>query len=188
MLLPHYILVSGKAENGKDVVAEFMKERLEQEGKKVYILHYADHLKEIARTFYNWDGEKDIYGRTLLQSLGDSDGRIKRNNNLYYVEHLITLIKYLLDKDDYVIIPDVRYPFEIGYVRDNLNPHDTMCTIRVTRRNFKSKLTEEQLQHESEIALDNYDEFDYYIANDILEQLKDNVCFLCDRILKREEC
>lgn len=185
--MPHYILISGKAEGGKDTTAQFMKERLEQDGKKVYILHYADHLKEIAKTFYGWDGKKNENGRSLLQALGDNNGKIKSNNKLYYVEHLITLVKYLLDEDDYIIIPDARYPFEIDYVKASLKLGDTVTSIRVVRPNFKSSLTPEQLMHESEVALDDYSGFNYYINNHTLEELKKDAYILCDEILYGRE-
>ena len=39
-----------------------------------------------------------------------------------------------------------------------------VTTVRVTRPNYDNGLTEEQQNHESEIALDNYN-FDFYITN-----------------------
>lgn len=182
--MPHYILISAKAQYGKDTVANMLKDRLEDEGKKAYILHYADHLKEIARIFYDWDGKKDEDGRSLLQALGDNNGKIKSSNPLYYVEHLITLTKYLLDKDDYVLIPDARYPFEIDYVRKKLEAFDTLHTVRVNRVGFKSNLTKEQLKHESEVLLDTYECFDYYVTNTTIEDLTGRVNSMCDGILE----
>ena len=41
------ILVSAKAQHGKDTVANIMKDQLEGMNKKVLICHYADLLKFI---------------------------------------------------------------------------------------------------------------------------------------------
>lgn len=179
--MPQYILISGKSNHGKDELGKLIKEELESRGKNVYILHYADHLKEIAKTFYGWDGNKDEKGRNLLQSLGDTNGKIKSKDNLYYVKHLINLTKYLLDKNEYVIIPDTRYLFEIDYVEKTLEQNEQMKTIRIERLNFKSPLTQEQQRHESEVGLDKYNGFDCVVINSTLEQLKESAKIICEK-------
>jgi len=47
-----------------------MKEELEKHGKKVKIFHYADPVKDVLRNYFDWDGQKDAVGRTLLQHVG----------------------------------------------------------------------------------------------------------------------
>ncbi len=42
-------------------------------GYKVLIAHYADLVKYVAKTFFEWNGEKDEYGRSLLQHIGTED-------------------------------------------------------------------------------------------------------------------
>lgn len=182
--MAHYILVSGKARHGKSIVADILKELIEEDGGKAFILAYGDKVKEIARTFYSWDGEKDVEGRRLLQMIGDDDWKIKRNNKYYYVEHIITLAKYILEDDEYALIPDARYPFEIDRVRDGLENGDTLHSIRVNRPNFESDLTEEQLKHASETSLDNYNRFDYHIENISIEELAVDVLRVYKDILK----
>lgn len=64
------ILVSGKARSGKDSFAEELKKILIEKNKRVLVTHYAGLLKYICGEFFDWDGEKDEYGRSLLQKVG----------------------------------------------------------------------------------------------------------------------
>ena len=64
------ICISGKAQHGKDTSALMVKEMLEDDGYKVLIAHYGDLVKYICRTFFQWNGEKDEAGRSLLQRIG----------------------------------------------------------------------------------------------------------------------
>ena len=66
-----YISISGGAGHGKDTLANKLKNILEKEGKRVFIIHYADYLKMVATQVYKWNGLKDAKGRDLLQKLGD---------------------------------------------------------------------------------------------------------------------
>ena len=69
------IPISGKAQHGKDTAAKILKEKLEDEGYRVLIMHYADYLKFGCTTYLGWDGQKDDYGRTLLQQVGTNQMR-----------------------------------------------------------------------------------------------------------------
>ena len=61
------IAISGKGESGKDTIAKMLKQQLEEQNYKVMIIHFADVLKFVCRQYFNWNGEKDEHGRTLLQ-------------------------------------------------------------------------------------------------------------------------
>ena len=39
-------------------------------GYSTLIVHYADLLKYMCKTFFGWNGEKDEFGRSLLQRVG----------------------------------------------------------------------------------------------------------------------
>ena len=157
---PTVILLSGKSGSGKDFVANIMKEKLEQMGNKVLITHYADLLKYILKTFFGWDGEKDEHGRHLLQYVGTDV--IRKQNPDYWVNFIKDIITMFSNEWDYILIPDTRFPNEVTEMYcDNFRT----ISVRIRRINYTSKLTEEQQQHESETALDNYP-FDYYMTND----------------------
>ena len=152
------ITISAKARHGKDFTANLIKERLEGQGNKVLIAHYADLLKYICRTFFDWDGQKNEEGRTILQYVGTDV--VRKQNPDYWVNSLVNVLRLFPEEWDYVIIPDTRFPNENDKVKEEFN----VITVRVERPNFDNGLTDEQQNHESETALDNYN-FDYKITN-----------------------
>ncbi len=152
------ICISGKAQHGKDTSAEMIKGFLEDSGAKVRIIHYADLLKFICKSWFDWDGAKDEYGRTLLQRVGTDTIRAKDPD--YWVDFVCNLLKLFPDEWDYVIIPDCRFPNEINIMKANF---DTIH-LRVKRYNFESPLSIEQQNHISETALDNIVP-DFWIEN-----------------------
>ena len=134
------ICISGKAQNGKDTTAGFMKEILEARGNRVLIAHFGDLVKYICKTFFDWDGKKDERGRTLLQYVGTDKIRAVW---------------------DYVLIPDCRFPNEYEIFKHY--GFDAVL-LRVERPDFVSPLTPEQQAHRSETALDGYP-YDFTIVN-----------------------
>ena len=120
----------------------------EMQNKKVLITHYGDLLKYICKAFFNWDGQKDEAGRTLLQYVGTDIIRKKKPD--YWVQFVADMLSFFPDQWDYVLIPDVRFPNEIEGLAGFGPLH-----IRIVRPGF-NMLTEEQQKHPSETALDNY--------------------------------
>lgn len=164
------ILISGKAEHGKTTLANILKEKLESYGNKVAITRYALYLKEIAKNYCGWDGNKDAEGRELLQQLGTNVIRQKLNKPLFHVGRICEDIEITQDYYDYVIIDDVRYENEI-YYPITMFGKDKVYTVRIIRFNkkddestFENSLTEEQRQHISEVSLDNFT-FDHRSPN-----------------------
>ena len=152
------ILISGKAESGKDTFARFFKLRAEHDNKKVLICHYADLLKFYAEKFYGWDGKKDKKGRELLQYLGTDSIREKDPN--FWVNSLRDILSLVKDDFDFVCVADCRFPDEL----DRQAIFDGCVKVRVNRPNHENSLTEEQRKHLSETALDDYP-FDEYVTN-----------------------
>lgn len=152
------VCISGKAQHGKDTTASLIKEGLEQRGEKVLVVHYADLLKYICRTFFGWDGKKDDRGRHILQYVGTDVIRQKAPN--YWVDFLINFLEIFEDEWGWVLIPDTRFPNEVDLMRDKFGA----THIRVVRPNLVSPLTAEQQNHPSEVALDEFFP-DYYIDN-----------------------
>ena len=144
-----FICISGKARNGKDETAKQMKEVLECLNKRVVIAHYADLVKFICTKYFDWDGQKDEKGRTLLQQIGTEAVRTKYPD--FWVDFVLKVIELFPDRWDCVIVSDTRFPNEITKVEQS---GYKVIHIRVQRDNFDNGLTEEQKQHASEIALD----------------------------------
>lgn len=175
------ILLSAKAQHGKDTSASLLKEIIEQNNKKVLITHYADLLKFICKNMFNWNGEKDDIGRTLLQYVGTDV--IRKQNPDYWVEFISKFLKLFSNEWDYVLIPDTRFPNEIQkMIYDGFD----VFSVRVNRIDFESDLTEEQKNHVSETALDNF-RFDYYIDTiSQLDYLKQKLKIMYDENIKKE--
>jgi len=167
------ILISAKAQHGKDSTANIIYEELTKRGKKVLITHFADLLKYICKTFFGWNGNKDDKGRSILQYVGTNVVRKKEPD--YWVNFVKSILNLFPDEWDYIIIPDCRFPNEA----DGFDNYDHI-NLRITRTDFKSSLTEDQQKHPSETALDNY-EFDYYINT---KSGLDNVRREVDKFLK----
>ncbi len=153
------ICISGKAQHGKDTAASILKEELEADGYSVLVTHYADLLKYICKTFFDWNGEKDEYGRRLLQYVGTDVIRAKEPD--YWVKFTAGILELFADNWDYAIIPDCRFPNELDYLRER---GFDVTHLRVVRTGFESQLTPEQLAHPSETALDHCAP-DHFIMN-----------------------
>ena len=137
-----------------------LKSDLEDHGERVLIAHYGDLVKYVCRTFFDWNGEKDDYGRNLLQYVGTDIVRAREPE--FWVDFIIKMIQFFGDNWDYVLIPDSRFPNEVERLRET---GFGVTHLRVERRNFVSPLTPEQQNHPSETALDNTTP-DYLIVND----------------------
>lgn len=159
------ILISGKAQHGKDTFAEFFKMVASSHSKKCLIIKYGDILKFVAKKYFDWNGEKDLAGRTLLQTLGTDV--VRKNNENAWVNCVMEIVMGLKTEFDYVLIPDARFQNEIEAWKDVNIPS---ISVRVNRYDnnlepFDNKLSNEQKRHPSETSLDNYDKFDYIIKN-----------------------
>ena len=164
------LAISGHAQNGKDTVAGLIKDSLKVDGNRVLVAHYADLLKYMCRTFFDWDGNKDEKGRHILQYVGTDI--IRKQAPDFWVDFISSVLTYFKENWDYVLIPDTRFPNEIDKLISN---GFDVIHIRVVRPNFESPLTEEQQSHPSETALDNVNP-DFYIYNEgSMDELKEKI-------------
>lgn len=161
---PKVVTISGRAGAGKDTFANMLKDKLERAGERVLITHYADLVKYICTTFFDWDGKKDERGREMLQTVGTDI--VRRQDPDYWVRFVENIITFF-PVWDYILIPDARFENEIERMKERFD----VTSINVDRV-FKSQLTEKAQAHESEHGLDGY-AFDIIVYNDdSLEQLR----------------
>lgn len=176
----NFICISGKAQNGKDTSAEIFKNELVIRGHSVLVIHQADLLKYICKAFFNWNGEKDEAGRTLLQQVGTNV--IRKVEPDFWVDFIAKVTGFFKDTWDYIIIPDTRFPNELEKLKAN---DANVFHVRVIRKDFKSPLTEEQQRHPSETALDGI-ESDFTLINDKgIDDLYGGVVSILDDIEKQ---
>ena len=155
------ILISGKAESGKDYTAELIKEELENANQKVLILHFADLLKFLCTKFFAWDGKKNKKGRSLLQETGQ---RVRSYDKNYWVDEVCKIINIFKNDFDYFIVPDTRFENEINIPKQEFG--ENVQVIRIIRDNWQNQLTQEQRNEISETALDGKEYlFDKIIHN-----------------------
>ena len=162
------IIISGKAGSGKDMTAHFMREKLEEKGKRVITIHYGDAVKWVLRDYFDWDGKKDEVGRTLLQMVGTDIVRARHPN--FWTGIVVGLIQAFepTSNFDVALVPDARFPNEVDISLENLK---NCVSVRVERTNedgtpwINPVLTEDQRNHPSETSLDVF-AFDYIVHND----------------------
>lgn len=164
------IAISGKARSGKDTTALLLKEALEERGHRVLITHYADLLKFICKEYFNWNGNKDEEGRTLIQYVGTDI--VRSRNPDYWVDFIIDILKFFPGKWDYVLLPDCRFPNEIERIREE---GFDVIHIRVRREGTDDSMTPAQKSHSSETALDKTLPDMFLYNNEGLEGLRELV-------------
>lgn len=172
------VLISGKAESGKDTVANLIKSKVGDEFK-VITTHIADKVKSIAKLDFGWDGVKDGQGRALLQLIGDGG---RNYNPDIWINHFLSSLNGLKEGNVLVLIPDVRYRNEVVKLKNwGISNNVQTFTLRVDRPNYKNNLTKEQRSNSSETDLDNWNHWDFKISNDsTIENLDKNV----DKVLE----
>jgi len=162
-------LVAGKAGSGKGEVAKLIKEYYIYKLEKCVITEYSKYLKNFAKELTDWDGNQNTKPRKYLQELGD---KIRNIDSKFFINNMIDDLKIYQEMTDNVIVSDVRFPDEIEDIKLN---YDNVYAIYVENQFSPSKLTVEEQSHRTETALENYDEFDYVLPNDNIENLRDKV-------------
>ncbi len=159
---PKIFLISGKARNGKDTVADLIIKNYQNSGLKILKLAYGSYIKMYAKNISNWDGNEETKPRELLQQLG-TDLIRNKIDELLFVNRICEDIKVYSYFFDALIISDVRMKNEME-IPEAL--FDNVVKIKVVRPNFETPLTETEQNHKTECDLDNYNDYDYIINND----------------------
>ena len=167
---PKIFLIAGKARHGKDSVGNFIEAHYKE--KKVIRLQYSHYIKEYAKQISDWDGSDETKPRELLQQLGTELIR-EQIDEMLFVRRMCEDIMVYSYFFDVIIISDVRLEPEITVIQETF-PNVTV--IHVERPNLVSELSSQQLQHRTEIGLDQFTSYDYHIINDgTLEALEQKV-------------
>ena len=160
-------LICGKARAGKDTFAKLIKQEEEKNNNKVCILKLTAPLYSWAEDYFNYDKEKDEKPRELLQTLGYDILQLKLKKKDFLLDYLITTIEVLDNYYDVGLITDGRLVHEIEVLKEK---YPNIKTILLTNKK-DNKLTNKEKNHQTEIDLDDYKDFDYIVENKDMESL-----------------
>ena len=88
--------------------------------------------------------------------------------DLFFINRLLEDIEVLENFYDVAIIADARLPLEFDKITE---VYPDAVKIHIKRPELVSELNEKEQKHITETALDNYDEYDYKVINNSLEEL-----------------
>ena len=173
-------LIAGKARSGKDTLGDFFFSNLEKEGKKVCKMRMATYIYYYATKYFGWDGKDETKPRELLQQLGTEIIR-KQVDPKFHVKRFIEDVKVLSFFFDYAVITDVREPLEIEYPKEHISDVVAISIERPDNTSY-NELNSKQQKHYTELALDNFNDYDYKVVNDgTLEDLEKKVLDILEK-------
>ena len=174
-------LISGRAGNGKGLVSDIIKEHLEKNGNKVCKIQVMRTLKGYLKDYFGWDGKEETKPRKELQQIGTEIIRNKMNKEYFHIDRLIEDILVLSNFFDVFIVDDIRLPIEIETLK---NKFPNSVSINVTREGYISPLKPSEQVHITELALNDYKNFDYEIVNSSIEKLNSDIINIIDSEVK----
>lgn len=188
------VLISGKSGHGKDTFAANLTKELEEKDYLVKEFHFADFLKHFLRDYCGWNGEKDAYGRQLLQKIGTELVGVE---STFWAETTtkIMMLAFRYFKERYkniaFIVPDLRFRKELSAVYSMFRSAKVI-TVRLNRLNedrtpyINPQFTDAQLKHISETNLDNYTKFMYNYTFCSLEENAQRAAELAKEIYQND--
>ena len=175
------VLVAGKARSGKGEVASYMEKILKKEGKKVILSPYTKYLRRYIAEVTGEDFDDENKPRDLLQKISSELIKKKLSNPNFFIHRQQEDLSFYLYFMDVVIIPDVRFPEEIDAIKEKFS---NVFSIGVKRKDYISTLTKEQQEDITEIALDDYHNYDIELENTSLEKLQSDVLDMIKKLEK----
>ena len=174
---PKIIVLSGKAQSGKNVCASIIKNYYNDLGLKIVIISYASYLKMYAKEVLGWDGSEDSKPRDFLQQVGVELIKNKINPSML-IDRVIDDIKVYSYFFDVIVISDARFVDEISVIKDNFS---NVSVINVLGKS--NDLTFEQQNHSTEIGLDGYNDYDFIINNNgSRDELKNKIFNILEEV------
>jgi phosphomevalonate kinase len=160
-------LIAGKAGCGKNEVANIIKREL----PNTVITAFSKYIKLFTMEFTDWDGRDETKPREFLQNMGD---KLRAIDNDFLTKRILEDIQvYSNEGISNVVISDVRLVNEIEFFK-KIDVFDVI-TIRVNCDSSARCLSSSEKNHHTELALDDYNNFDYVIHNRMNEDLEKQV-------------
>ena len=159
-----------------DRVNKFIDELKEKYNESDIINDLYDNLYTTKEHFGT--GDKTIISRSILEFYG-TDIFINRIDKNYWSKEARKDILKLADSNDIIIVPDIRFESDIDTITANLNDIFDIYVIRTNRPDII-----DNNMHISNIALDNYNKFDFIINARTLFTLYKKSITVYNRIFK----
>ena len=197
----NFISISGKANSGKNTIAELIFKRLGLNKNSQYvipkcqILAFADPIKEMAMIMFPYVKREFFYGssklrnyiipgafkngtpltvRQLLIDIGSGLG--KQYNPNIWIENLDRMLN-AQSINTSVIVPDVRFREEFDYLKSKNFTQIRILRDDIAKSQDLSEISQEEIKD---------DEFDYVIYNNgTLEDLKDKITDIMNDIINQ---
>lgn len=177
-------LISGRARNGKGTISKIIKEEYEKKGFSVCEIQVMRTLKGYLKDYFGWDGKEETKPRKMLQEIGTDIIREQMKQSYFHIDRLIGDIEVLSNFFQVFIVNDIRLPLEIETIKEKFSH---VISIRVTRENYVSPLETSEQVHITELALNDYQNFDYEIVNNSLNQLRNDIIKIVDSEVMKNE-
>lgn len=177
---PKIFIVSGKASSGKDTTCTLINDYANLKGLMTVNLQFSSYIKMYAKKISNWNGDNATKPRSLLQILGSE---VIRNNidGKFFIRRIIEDIKVYSYYFDIITISDARFPDELDDIHSEF---ENVYRVSIRRPNFNNDLNINEKNHVSELALDDYKNYDYVIINDsTLNNLNEKIKNIMDEVL-----
>lgn len=171
-------MISGPYGSGKDTFGDFLANQPWKEGRQAVLhINFADWVKDAAKRYYLWDGNKTTNdGRHFLQYFATD--MVRHVDPDYWGDVVARFCAAVQQDFQIFIITDFRFPNEYDCIAAKI-PQNDIITIHIDRDMPENECR----QHESENSLKDF-VFDYYIDNNSsLEELKQSAEKLFEDIM-----
>ncbi|MBR1416668.1 MAG: hypothetical protein IJ572_02500 [Bacilli bacterium] len=167
-------IIGGKANVGKNTLAKYIKEYYDEKDEKSIITEYSKYVKLMANEMIDWYGKKKP--RLFLQNLGEEIRKTIDPN--IFIERMKEDILIYQKYYNNIIICDARLIPELTLMKTKYSKCYTIHLISKRENN----LTNEEKNHITETEFDNYKNFDFELENNSLDELKNKVYEMLDKI------
>jgi len=187
---PAIVMISGHAGVGKTTFAQLLGEVVKEDNPDMIIMTMpiALGVKSVASTM-GWDGQKDVAGRRLLQSVGQVGRAYNPDVWIAKAWKGIEDTNYHFQgRLKYAFIDDWRFKNEVTFIKEHNNLARRIYTVRIVAPSREILAGTPEALDISEVELDDYEDFDILIDNEgSLETLKMSARLVVNNVFEKTE-
>ena len=163
-------VITGHAKSGKTTFGNILRDKLKEYGYKPCVMQITNPLYSYAENYFDYDPNRDPKPREFLQKMGIEIIKEKLGKKDFLLNRLYEDIEILSNFFDVFIITDARLINEFLSIKAK---YDDVVSIKLIRKDYDDKLSEEEKNHITEKEISMYNDFDYIIENTGLDNLKE---------------